>query len=89
MLLGKTKKTPHESLFFQYVKHAAFRKGDWKIVRTDPGKPWELYNLRDDISESKDLSSELPEMVDKLNAAFLAKKQEIREYLKTEAKDYR
>lgn len=35
----------------------AVRFGDWKAVRNGPGKPLELYNLRIDTAESRDLAS--------------------------------
>jgi arylsulfatase len=89
VLLGKTSKSPHKSFFFQYEKHAALRKGDWKIVRTDPGQPWQLYNLKEDISENKNIAAENPRIVEELNAAYNAKQQEIMEYLKTESADIR
>ena len=47
------------------------RKGDWKLVHmpepygTDD---WQLYNVMDDISESRDLSAEHPDKVKELEA---------------------
>lgn len=46
--------------------------GDWKIVTAiKPGNrydssPWELYNLREDFSESRNLATEYPDKVDEL-----------------------
>ena len=77
VLTGKTEVSPHESFFFQFEEHAALRMGDWKIVRTNPGTPWQLFNLKDDISETMDKSSERSDLVEKMNAAFLAKQEEI------------
>ena len=77
VLTGKTKVSPHESFFFQYEEHAALRWGDWKIVRTKPDQPWQLFNLKDDISESINEASERPDLVEKLNYAFSLKQQEI------------
>ena len=37
--------------------------GEWKAVRTRPGAPLELYNLRLDPGEQKDLASAKPEIV--------------------------
>lgn len=89
VLMGKNKKAPHESFFFQYEMHAALRDGDWKIVRTDPGQPWQLYNLKEDISENKNIAAENPRIVEEMSASYNSKQQEIREYLKTESADNR
>ncbi|HWA98276.1 MAG TPA: sulfatase [Pirellulales bacterium] len=56
------------------------RSGDWKLIRWFETSPYfpealELYNLRDDQSESRNLARQMPERVTKLNAmidAFLA-----------------
>jgi len=45
----------------------AFRKGDWKIVG-HAKSPAELYNLADDVGETKDLAKERPELLKKLLA---------------------
>lgn len=55
------------------------RKGDWKLLRffadNDDGSDcFELYNLQDDLGESKNLAAEKPELVRELNtliAGFL------------------
>ena len=38
----------------------ALRRGDWKLVRNSPFAPVELYNLKDDPREQRDLSKEKP-----------------------------
>ena len=43
----------------------AIRFGDWKAVKNGPKAPVELYNLKDDLGESKDLAAEKPELVAK------------------------
>jgi len=64
--------SPHKSFCFQYRGHAALRKGDWKIVREKPDIPWQLYNLAEDLSESRNRANEYPERVDELAAVFAA-----------------
>jgi arylsulfatase A-like enzyme len=57
-LTGKNVARPRENLFWRYGDQWAVRSGDWKLVvsKGGSGKP-ELYNLANDIGESKDLAS--------------------------------
>jgi arylsulfatase A-like enzyme len=77
VLTGETSVSPHGSLFFQFEEHAALRWGDWKIVRTKPDQPWQLFNLKTDISESENKASERPDLVEKLDRLFWMKQEEI------------
>ncbi len=43
----------------------ALRWDDWKAVRNGPSKPVEIYNLKTDVAESKNLAAEKPELVAK------------------------
>jgi arylsulfatase A-like enzyme len=45
----------------------AVRFGDWKVVRMSMDKPWELYNLKDDPSESCNVAAEHPDVVAKMD----------------------
>ncbi|MBL4884018.1 MAG: sulfatase, partial [Planctomycetaceae bacterium] len=53
-----------EAIHFHYPHYhhskpaSAIRKGDWKLIEFLDGSPAELYNLRDDISESKNLTAQ-------------------------------
>ena len=38
----------------------AMRMGDWKAVRPKPNAPLELYNLKDDIGETRDVAAATP-----------------------------
>jgi arylsulfatase len=53
-----------EALGWELFDRGALRKGDWKILWNEPpfgsGK-WELFNLRSDLGETKDVSAENPE----------------------------
>jgi arylsulfatase A-like enzyme len=49
------------------------RRGDWKLIRfyadnADGTEKLELYNLRDDVSETKNLAAAKPELATELNA---------------------
>jgi arylsulfatase A-like enzyme len=53
---------PHESLFWRYGKQWAVRHGDWKLVASKPDMlETRLFNLADDIGESKNLMAKNPE----------------------------
>jgi arylsulfatase A-like enzyme len=47
----------------------AVRRGDWKLLRRR-GKPWELYNLKNDPYETTDLASQEPQQVTDLTALY-------------------
>ncbi|MBN8457075.1 MAG: sulfatase-like hydrolase/transferase [Verrucomicrobia bacterium] len=81
-LNGEKSGPPHESLCWRFGPQMAVRVGDFKLVRYDPnadspttGKarkatPPRLYNLREDLGESKDLSATMPEKVNELQAVW-------------------
>ena len=66
-LMGTPKKI-HDMIFWEHEGHGAIRKGDWKLVSVDPSdkSKWELYNMVDDRTETNDLSSQKPKMVNEL-----------------------
>jgi len=72
----------HEFLYWEFPGYGgqqALRMGDWKAVRQnmlrrnnpDPLKI-ELYNLKDDIGESRDVAAEHPEIVARMRAIMAA-----------------
>ena len=70
-LTGAKTGAPHERLFWRTGGGAKFavREGDWKLVAEDSSKP-QLFNLANDVSESKDLSTEYPEVLARLRQAY-------------------
>ncbi len=63
-LTGKDKTRPHETLFWRVDTRTTIRVGDWKLLRNPrrgQSDAWELYDLSNDISESKNLASTRPE----------------------------
>jgi arylsulfatase A-like enzyme len=72
-LTGRRTGQPHETLFWRFGDQWAIRKGDWKLVasRLD-GKDPRLFNLKDDLGETKDLTAERPEKVKELLADWKA-----------------
>ena len=72
-LLDKPEKQKkHEYLYWEHVKRMqAVRMGDWKAVRLRPGDKIQLYNLAEDIAESKDLAEQFPDLVTKISDIFI------------------
>ncbi len=56
---GKEREEP-EFFIFGLERHRMFRKGDWKIDRVN-NKEWHLFNIKDDPSETHDLTEEYPD----------------------------
>ena len=66
LLKGEEMDTDDRLLYWEFPgKQYAARKGDWKVVTVKAEDPLELYNLKDDIGETKNLAEEYPEKIDK------------------------
>lgn len=50
------------------VPYSIIRSGDWKLIKRYEGPAFELYNLRDDTTESTDLAASNQDMVTKLDS---------------------
>jgi arylsulfatase A-like enzyme len=72
-LNGQISQKPHETLFWRFGEQWAVRHGDYKLVvsKGGSGQP-ELYNLKDDIAESKDLAKAEPAKVAELTRLYKA-----------------
>jgi arylsulfatase A-like enzyme len=70
-LKGDNKAAPHERLFWRYADRNLFavREGNWKLVQSHTPTA-QLFDLSADISERKDLSSQHPEIVQRLQTAW-------------------
>ncbi|MCP5117075.1 MAG: sulfatase-like hydrolase/transferase, partial [bacterium] len=63
------------SLAFEHQKARALRKGKWKVVwskRMPHEIEWELYDMENDRSETKNLAKQYPELTQKLAAEWEA-----------------
>lgn len=69
-LEGKKEEAPHSALFWRFGKQTAVRMGDWNLVEAHGSKGKHLFNLREDIGQTKDLSAAHPERVRELQAAW-------------------
>ena len=63
-LREETKQQPHDFLFWKRAKSGAVRMGTWKL--DIDGDNSELYNFRDDIGETNDLSAQYPAIKERM-----------------------
>ncbi|MBC6366260.1 arylsulfatase [Algoriphagus sp. AK58] len=64
-------------IFWEWSIGRAVRKGDWKLVAHGKTSPWELYDLKNDPYETKNLSSQFPEKARELESLFLEWKESL------------
>jgi len=69
-LKGENGEPPHQALYWRFGRQMAIRMGDWKLVRHNQSDGLELYNLKDDIGESKDLAQSNSDKLNELKAAW-------------------
>ena len=66
---GDRNGAPHDYLFWRTGSKRALREGDWKAL-LEPGRrgspDWQLYNLKNDLSESNDLAKTSPDILQSL-----------------------
>ena len=85
---GETGKRPEVFLSHFPHRHATsyfttYRDGDWKLVYryfpdADKGeKRYALYHLRNDLSESKDVSQDHPDQVKRLTQSMISNLEEM------------
>jgi arylsulfatase A-like enzyme len=78
-LTGKARGTPHDALYWRFGGMMAVRRGDWKLVKTREGPLVDvdpsvlrdlsdagLYNLAEDIGETRNRAAERPDKVKEL-----------------------
>lgn len=63
------KKSPHNEMVYEkHGKRIAYRNGEWKIVRNSlEPRNYELYNLKNDLSEKYDVAEVYPDKVYELS----------------------
>lgn len=76
-LKGETNQRSHEYLYWEFHElggRQAIRKGDWKAVKygvkNNPDAAMELYNLKEDPSESQNLASIHPGIIQEMEDLF-------------------
>ena len=68
----------HEYFWWFHDGHRASRVGDWKLVSAGQNGPWELYNLKTDRTETKNLAAQHPDKAAKLKQAWTQRLNEFR-----------
>ena len=81
-LLGKKQKK-HDYVFWDFAGYGgqlAVRQGNWKAVKQNlkknPKAPLELYNLKDDRAESKDVAKQNPKIAERLERIMVEARDE-------------
>lgn len=87
-LLGGSGTIDRRELFWHYPHHqhyqlggsmpySAIRSGDFKLIEFHDDSHVELFNLREDIGESRDIASDQPETVNHLRSRLQAWREEV------------
>ncbi len=71
----------NRQLWWSHNGNHAFRNGNWKVVQSRQGG-WELYDLENDRTETKNLADEQPEKVRELVADWEARVEGFRKVRK-------
>jgi arylsulfatase A-like enzyme len=69
-LFEKGEQIEHDYLYWAFYERGgaqAARAGDWKLVEQPKGTKPQLFDMRIDVSEAKDVAGEHPEVVARLN----------------------
>ena len=70
--------------YFRTRPGAAIRTGDWKLIEYFEDGALELYNLKDDIGEKKNLADLMPEKTKELHQRMLAWRKAVNAPVPTE-----
>ncbi|MBW3597250.1 MAG: sulfatase-like hydrolase/transferase, partial [Planctomycetes bacterium] len=66
-MLAGAASSPHEAFYFRYRRYSALRAGRYKLLRTGPQEPFQLFDLQTDVGEMQDLAAERPELLERLS----------------------
>jgi arylsulfatase A-like enzyme len=69
-LLGQGEQKQHEYLYWAFYERGgaqAVRAGEWKLVEQPKGSKPQLFDLKNDLSETKNITAQHPEVVERLS----------------------
>ncbi len=69
-ILQGQKRKPHDILCWDVPRNQAIRMGQWKLINKGRSKPWELYDMENDSTETTNLSKQYPEQVKRMSEQF-------------------
>ena len=96
-LLMQKDKLDREAIYWHYphfsnqggMPGGAVRAGDYKLIEFYEDGALELYNLKDDISETRNLAAEMPEKAKELHAWLAAWRKSVDATMPPPNPDYR
>ena len=94
-LLKQTGGPRREALYWHYPHYhrtlpgGAIRRGDWKLIEYYEDGRLEVYNLKDDPSESKDLAAAMPDRAAEMRKMLADWRQAVGARMPTSNPDYR
>jgi len=68
-LTGRKEGVPHQQLFWRTGEQQAVRSGEWKLLQFDGQTP-QLYNLKEDIGESRNLAADSEQRVQEMQKLY-------------------
>ncbi len=84
LLKDPAAKLDRDALYFHYPHYyattspvSAIRHGDWKLLEYFEDNHLELYNLKDDLSEKKDLAQDMPDRARELQQRLATWRKEV------------
>lgn len=85
LLQGKTKTLPRDYLYWHFPHYSnqggrpcgAIRFGDWKLIEHYEDGQLELFHLREDIGETRNLADQHPDLRDKLHRELVSWRKRI------------
>ena len=82
-ITGRGGQRQHEFLYWEFHEGGtkqAVRYRDWKAIRQAPGRPLELYKLKDDVSESQNVAAKNPDVVKRIEDYLKTARTESKEF---------
>ena len=91
LLTGKATRLPRDAIYWHFPGYlgagagswrttpaGAIRAGEWKLLEFFEDSRLQLYNLREDIGEQRDLAKQLPDKVKELHTRLAAWRTELK-----------